>query len=261
MATQVRSVGVLVCALLGAAAVSAFSTGLERMAQAGGVTGVATPINFQDATASTIDFKLALDTHSVPLAFDVAKIAVLGDGKQVLVPASNWSGGRGGHHLSGALSFPAGELRSVETLVLTLKIAGEAADLTFRWKGPFISASMKVSMPGRTYTNVAPGQLAVMLQKKDFFLVNTHVPYAGEIAGTDAFIPYDETASRLKQYPADKTAKIVLYCRSGHMSDIAARELVSAGFTNVINLSGGMIAWEDAGYQILDKGTQNPPKS
>src|SRR3990172_2448196 len=86
---------------------------------------------------------------------------------------------------------------------------------------------------GGAYTNITSAQLAEMLKSKDFFFVNTHIPYEGEIAQTDAFIPYDETAQRLSEYPADKNAKIVVYCRSGRMSAIAAQELVNAGYTNV----------------------------
>jgi phage shock protein E len=103
------------------------------------------------------------------------------------------------------------------------------------------------------YSNITPAQLAEMLKSKDFFLVNVHIPYAGEITATDAFIPYNQTAQQLGQYPASPQAKIVVYCRSGRMSAIAAAELVKAGYTNVWNLEGGMSAWEQAGYPLLQK--------
>jgi rhodanese-related sulfurtransferase len=82
------------------------------------------------------------------------------------------------------------------------------------------------------------------LTKKDFFFVNVHTPYEGEIAPTDAFIPFDRTVARLGEYPADKSAKIVVYCRSGRMSTLAAEELARQGYVNVLNLAGGMIEWE-----------------
>lgn len=96
-------------------------------------------------------------------------------------------------------------------------------------------------------------QLAAMLAQNDFFLVNVHIPYEGEIKDTDAFIAYDSIADNLDKLPPDKNAKIVVYCRSGGMSAIAARELVRLGFTQVSDLAGGMIDWEKSGYKIIEK--------
>jgi rhodanese-related sulfurtransferase len=106
---------------------------------------------------------------------------------------------------------------------------------------------------GGSYTDVNAAGLAAMLERKDFYLVNVHVPYEGEIEPTDAFVPYDQVEADLSRFPQDKAAKIVLYCRSGGMSAIAARVLVGAGYTNVWNLDGGMIGWEQQGYAIVSK--------
>lgn len=95
--------------------------------------------------------------------------------------------------------------------------------------------------------------LAAMLEKKDFLLVNVHVPYEGEIANTDLFIPYDKIAGNLDRLPRDKSAKIVLYCRSGRMSEIAARAIAQLGYTRVSHLAGGMNDWKQSGYQIIEK--------
>ncbi len=109
----------------------------------------------------------------------------------------------------------------------------------------------KVSIAGGEYTNVTPSQLKEMLTAKDFALVDVHVPYAGELPQTDAFIPYTDIDQNLAKLPAAKQAKIVLYCSSGHMSGIAAAELVKLGFTNIWNLDGGMAAWQKAGYTLV----------
>jgi rhodanese-related sulfurtransferase len=107
-----------------------------------------------------------------------------------------------------------------------------------------------VSVAGGSYKNVDPTQLNTLLKNKDFVLVNVHIPFAGNIAGTDLSIPYDQMEQNLSQLPSEKTAKIVLYCRSGHMSQIAAEKLVSLGYSNVWNLKGGMIEWQQAGFDL-----------
>ena len=101
------------------------------------------------------------------------------------------------------------------------------------------------------YTNIAPSELAAMLEEKNFLLINTHAPYGFEIEHTDAHIPLDEEGQWLRHYPDDKTTKIVLYCRSAHWSTIAAQELVAAGYTNVWHLDGGMVAWDAAGLPLV----------
>lgn len=45
----------------------------------------------------------------------------------------------------------------------------------------------------------------------------------------------------------DKAEPIVVICRSGGRSSRVAAELASAGFTEVMNLRGGMLAWNQAG--------------
>jgi rhodanese-related sulfurtransferase len=100
------------------------------------------------------------------------------------------------------------------------------------------------------FTSLSSVQLAMALSQKDFFFVNVHTPYEGEIKKTDAFIPYDKIADNLDKLPKDKKAKIVLYCQSGRMSEIAARELIQLGYTQVTHLSGGMVDWKKNGYGV-----------
>ncbi len=139
--------------------------------------------------------------------------------------------------------------RAIFVIVLGLVLAGVALPL-----GSQIPEGRKVPVAGGgSYTDVSAGGLARMLEKKDFPLVNVHIPYEGEIAGTDLFIPFDQVEGKVAQLPPDRSAKLVLYCRSGSMSTTAARALVRLGYTNVWNLDGGMIAWEQTGHPLLQK--------
>lgn len=106
---------------------------------------------------------------------------------------------------------------------------------------------------GGSYTDVSAAGLAAMLEKKHFLLINVHVPYEGEIPRTDLFIPFDQVEANLGKLPVDKTATLILYCRSGGMSAIAARTLVRLGYTDVWNLDGGMIGWRHAGHPVIQK--------
>jgi rhodanese-related sulfurtransferase len=103
------------------------------------------------------------------------------------------------------------------------------------------------------YYDLSPDRLAEMLAQGDeFALVNVHIPYAGEIAGTDAHIPYNEISDYLDRLPGQEDV-IVLYCRSGPMSITAAKTLVQQGYTNVWELNGGMVAWTAAGYELVNE--------
>jgi rhodanese-related sulfurtransferase len=81
-------------------------------------------------------------------------------------------------------------------------------------------------------------------------VINVHIPYEGEIAGTDLFIPYDEIAAHSNLLPEDKDAGLVLYCMSGRMSTTAAETLASLGYTNLLHLDGGMRGWVEAGHPL-----------
>lgn len=55
---------------------------------------------------------------------------------------------------------------------------------------------------------------------------------------------------------ADKTAEVLLYCKTGGRSALAALNLQRLGYTNVRSMSGGIDAWVSQG-QAVAKDTTN----
>ena len=102
----------------------------------GAVAVSVTPLNIgQDATS--MDFEVALNTHSVDLSMDLAKLATLTTDTSVTVSATSWDAPRGGHHVSGVLSFPASVdgaalLEGAARITLTLENV-DAPARTFVW--------------------------------------------------------------------------------------------------------------------------------
>ena len=66
-----------------------------------------------------------------------------------------------------------------------------------------------------------------------------HVPGARNVS-------HDELPARLAELAPFKHKTVVLYCRSGRRTGIAAQTLGSAGFTKLLHLEGDFLAWEAA---------------
>ena len=76
--------------------------------------------------------------------------------------------------------------------------------------------------------------------------VRTAEEYAqGHVEGA-VHIPYDQLPQRVGEIAAAKDKDVVLYCRSGRRSEIAAGTLQEKGFTRLLHLEGDMLAWEAA---------------
>ncbi len=63
-----------------------------------------------------------------------------------------------------------------------------------------------------------------------------------------AHIPIGEVSARLAEIPTDKT--VILTCRSGNRSGQVYDFLTTQGYENVHNMAGGILAWQEAGYQV-----------
>jgi adenylyltransferase/sulfurtransferase len=82
--------------------------------------------------------------------------------------------------------------------------------------------------------------------KEDIFVLDVREPHEYPIANLGApLIPVGTLEGRVAELAAEKNREIVIHCRSGARSQKAALILKNAGFTNVSNLTGGILAWAD----------------
>jgi rhodanese-related sulfurtransferase len=147
--------------------------------------------------------------------------------------------------------------RLVPVLVLTVFMVacGGAATVTPSTTSvSTIVSGTPVAVSGGTYLSITPAQLYSMLTQPatNFFLVDADTEYVGEISGTSLFINSDNVTQEMNEFPTDKTTAIVLYCTAGVHSAQVAAILVQAGYTNVMDLSGGIVAWQQQGYMIVN---------
>jgi len=109
----------------------------ETVADEQGAVSVAiTPLNLNGGKSS-LDFEVALNTHSVDLSMDLAALATLTTDNGRSVTAAIWDAVPGGHHVSGVLSFPAmiegtAVLDGASSLILTIRDM-DASERTFVW--------------------------------------------------------------------------------------------------------------------------------
>jgi len=93
---------------------------------------------------------------------------------------------------------------------------------------------------------------AVRLYNQDAFVLDVRTPaeYQSGFIGEATNISSTDIRQKLDQIKSHKEEPVLVYCQSGARSSGVARMLVKEGFTQVNNLSGGILAWKGAGLPI-----------
>lgn len=99
---------------------------------------------------------------------------------------------------------------------------------------------------------VSPGQATHLINREDALVVDVREP--AEYASGHVLGAKNVPLARLDAAGADlakrKDKPVIVYCESGERAAKAAAALKKHGFTRVLNLSGGMKAWRDAGLPV-----------
>lgn len=94
---------------------------------------------------------------------------------------------------------------------------------------------------------------APSMGRKGFILIDvrsTEEHAEGFIPGTDLNIDFREIKARHRDIGAQLEDHLVVYCQSGHRSNIAAETLADLGYRHVYSLTGSMEAWVAAGFPL-----------
>jgi len=106
------------------------------------------------------------------------------------------------------------------------------------------------------YVNIsaADAQQLLMDENEDIFLldVRTLEEFTQMSISGAYLIPYDELLERSSELPSDLDKTIIVYCAAGGRSVIASETLVEMEYTNVMNMVGGISAWTEYIYSLID---------
>lgn len=96
---------------------------------------------------------------------------------------------------------------------------------------------------------ISPAELASRLG--DVLVVDVRQPdeYVSGHARTAQLIPLAEVPDHAGELPRDQEVYVV--CRSGGRSTMAAEFLIGQG-VQAVNVAGGMLAWVDAGLEVVE---------
>jgi rhodanese-related sulfurtransferase len=100
-------------------------------------------------------------------------------------------------------------------------------------------------------------QQAVSKAYSQFIDVRTPEEYAGGHAARAVNIPLDSLTSKMDTL--EKNEPVYLICQTGNRSKNAAVMLKDAGFNNVLNVTGGTVAWEAANLPMDTKPPHTVP--
>jgi len=119
---------------------------------------------------------------------------------------------------------------SFAALVLTLAACGGNSYET-----------VKVAELAAASANVTAPNMVVLDVREPHEFAEGHVPGA-------ILLPLSSLEQRIDEVPEGDPIYVI--CRSGNRSQEASEILVENGVKNVVNVDGGMLAWQAAGYPV-----------
>ena len=103
------------------------------------------------------------------------------------------------------------------------------------------------------FGGVKPERAVELAKQAGTFIldVRTEAEFAGGHLERAKLIPVQSLAGRSSELPSDKKTPILVYCAVGGRSAVAAGLLKAKGYEQVHDMSGGISAWQGAGFPVV----------
>ncbi|HEY0319139.1 MAG TPA: molybdopterin-synthase adenylyltransferase MoeB [Solirubrobacterales bacterium] len=105
----------------------------------------------------------------------------------------------------------------------------------------------------QTIEEIEPFEAAEEIEGGDVVLVDTREPHEYQEVHLEGgrLVPPGLLNDEIAAAAPDKSARTILYCRSGNRSAIAAAQMQRMGYENVASMGGGILAWQEQGLPVV----------
>jgi rhodanese-related sulfurtransferase len=106
---------------------------------------------------------------------------------------------------------------------------------------------------------LSPQEAAAELERGSAVFLDVREPVewehhiAGAVQIPRGLLEFAADPASPRHHPAlEPAGRVIVYCRSGARAALAALTLASMGYENVVNLDGGLAAWQQAGLPVTE---------
>ncbi len=105
----------------------------------------------------------------------------------------------------------------------------------------------------QVFEEIEPFEAAQEIEGGDVVLVDTREPHEYQEAHLEGgkLVPPAMLADQIESVAPDKSARTIVYCRSGNRSGTAALQMQAMGYSNVASVGGGILAWQEQGLPVV----------
>ncbi|HXV05847.1 MAG TPA: molybdopterin-synthase adenylyltransferase MoeB [Solirubrobacterales bacterium] len=107
---------------------------------------------------------------------------------------------------------------------------------------------------------IEPFEAAQEIEGGDVVLIDTREPHEYEEAHLEGgkLVPPGLLADQIAAAAPDRSARTILYCRSGNRSYKAAEQMQALGYQDVASMAGGILAWQEQGLPTVVAAGMTP---